>query len=59
MLQLVGSKLAGISETSTAHTAAVWLHITVLHHVSLQVAGLGEGLVAHLALVGSHSLVCE
>lgn len=31
----------------------------MLHHVSLQVAGLGEGLVAHLALVGPHALVGE
>ncbi len=37
----------------------VWLHITVLHHVSLQVAGLSEGLVAHLALVWPHALVGE
>lgn len=29
----------------------------MLHHVSLQVAGLGESLVAHLALVGSHAPV--
>lgn len=31
----------------------------MLHHVSLQVAGLGKGLVTHLALVGPHALVCE
>lgn len=31
----------------------------MLHHVSLQVAGLSEGLVAHLALVGPHALVGE
>lgn len=31
----------------------------MLHHVSLQVAGLGEGLVAHLALVRTHALVGE
>lgn len=37
----------------------VWLHVAVLHHVSLQVAGLSEGLVAHLALVGPHALVGE
>lgn len=37
----------------------VGLHVAVLHHVSLQVAGLSEGLVANLALVGSHALVCE
>lgn len=37
----------------------VWLHIAVLHHVSLQVAGLGEGLVAHLTFVRPHALVCE
>lgn len=37
----------------------VWLHVTVLHHMPLQVAGLGEGLVAHLALVRPHALVSE
>lgn len=31
----------------------------MLHHVSLQVAGLREGLVAHLALVRPHALVSE
>lgn len=31
----------------------------MLHHVPLQVAGLGEGLVAHLTFVGPHALVCE
>ena len=31
----------------------------MLHHVSLQVAGLSEGLVAHCALVGPHALVGE
>lgn len=37
----------------------VWLHITMLHHVSLQVAGLSESFVAHLALVGPHAPVSE
>lgn len=37
----------------------VGLYVTVLHHVPLEVAGLGEGLVTHLALVGPHALVCE
>lgn len=31
----------------------------MLHHVSLQVAGLGEGLVAHLTLVRTHALVSK
>lgn len=31
----------------------------MLHHVSLQVAGLGKGFVAHLTLVGPHALMCE
>lgn len=31
----------------------------MLHHVSLQVAGLSEGFVAHLTLVGPHALMCE
>lgn len=35
----------------------VRLDVAVLHHVSLQVAGLGEGLVAHLAFVRPHALV--
>ena len=37
----------------------VGLHVAVLHHVPLQVAGLREGLVAHLTLVGPHALVRE
>lgn len=45
-------------EVSTKHVP-VRFHVTVLHHVSLQVAGLSEGLVAHLALVGPHALVGE
>lgn len=59
MLQLMGTKLTGVSKTSATHTAAVWLNVTVLHHVPLQVAGLSESLVAHLALVWPHALVGE
>lgn len=57
MFQLMGAKLTRVRKTSAAHIAAVRLDVTVLHHVSLQVAGLSEGLVAHLALVGPHALV--
>lgn len=46
------------NEPTTQHVP-VWFHVTVLHHVSLQVAGLSKGLVAHLALVGPHALVGE
>lgn len=55
----MGTKLTGISETSTTHTAAVRFDVTVLHHVPLQVAGLGEGFVAHLTFVWTHALVGE
>lgn len=35
VLQLVSSKLTGVGEASAAHTAAVRLHVAVLHHVPL------------------------
>lgn len=47
------------TESHTTKHVPVWLHVTVLHHVSLQVAGLSESLVANLALVGSHAPVGE
>lgn len=51
--------LAQEGKSMGAEGSPVRLHITVLHHMPLQVAGLSERFVAHLALVGPHSLVGE
>ena len=49
----------GFLQQKVSVLSPVRLHVAVLHHVPLQVAGLCEGLVAHLALVGPHALVRE
>lgn len=51
--------LAQEGKSMGAEGSPVRLHITVLHHMPLQVAGLSECFVAHLALVGPHALVGE
>lgn len=57
VLHLVRSQFAGIGEATAAEAAAVGLYVGVLQHVSLQVTGLGEALLADCALVRPRTLV--
>lgn len=51
VLYLVSTEFTGVCEAPATKTATVGLNVGVLQHVSLQVAGLGEALLAHGALV--------
>lgn len=60
MLGLMGFQLARVSKAPATNAAIIRLHVTVLHHVPLEVAGLSEGFVANVtfvrpgALMGQH-----
>lgn len=51
MLYFMSTEFTGVCETTATKTTTVGLDICVLQHVPLQVAGLGEALLAHGALV--------
>lgn len=57
MLHLMCSQLTGIGEATATEAAAVGFDISMLEHVSLQVAGLGEAFLAYGALVGTCTLM--
>lgn len=48
---LMCTEFTGVCKATATKTATIGLNIGVLQHVPLQVAGLGEALLAHSALV--------
>lgn len=59
MLYFVSTEFTGVGKTTTTKTTTVGLNVSVLQHVPLQVAGLGEALLTHRALVWPCALVCQ
>lgn len=55
----MGLEFTGIGEPSATDPAVVGLDFAMLHHVSFKVACLGESLVANLAFVRPHTLMCQ
>ncbi len=59
VLYLVSTEFTGVCEATATKTATVGLNVGVLQHMPLQVAGLGEALLAHGALVWPRALMCQ
>lgn len=57
VLGLVCAQLAGVGKPTSTEAAAVWLDVTMLQHMALEVAGLCEGLLAHSTLMWPCALV--
>lgn len=59
VLDFVSTEFAWVGETTATKSATVGLNIGVLQHVSLQVTGLGEALLAHGAFMRPRTLMCQ